>query len=209
MDLIEVDSINDLKNQENVINGEILQNHNSNIKEQYLEFINLGTNLLDNIEDQNILSIVLSEFLEYVHENITPVTNFEQYDIEGDSIEIGTKIYNFLCVDCYNTIIPNFLEIIQVSTFEEFETYYLKQLKGDSSFFKANFVKSIQTIKNNIQKLQKLDKTIKNDKNYQDLLEKYKFYVQLMNFGNVQNFLDNYFKPVFAKNESDIIWRIS
>jgi len=199
-------TMDELDNHSEAVFSEIFHNVNESIKKQYLEFTDLGNDLISEVENQHIKQIVLSEFLEYFHNNISPI---EDYTNNQDSVELGIKIYNFLCIDFYNTILPSFLESVNVSSFEEFESYYLNNLNGNDAYFKANFVRSIRTIRDNIDKLKGLDKSIGNDKNYQCLLKKYVYYVELMNFGHIDNFLENFFKPVLAKNESDIMWRIS
>jgi hypothetical protein len=210
-DLMEVDSIDQMNEinviQNNLIDVEVFNDINREIKKQYMEFQNLGTNLLNDIEDPKILDYVLTEFIDYVNNYITPIT--ELYSNKYDNLKLKLRVYSFICVDCYLTITPSFLETVNVFDYPSFESYYYNTLKGDSSFFKANFVKVIKNIKTNIEKLKTLDDNIKNDRNYRELLNKYNFYVQLMNFGNVENFLENYFKPMLIINENDIIWRIS
>ena len=187
-----------------------LDDLNNNIKNQYIEFNDLGIDLIENINNTQIVNIILEEFVDYVNEYITPVMNFKESEIFGtlNKTNLGLKLYNFLIIDCHITIIPNFLDINHISTFLEFERFYNISLKHDPSLFKANFIKSIQKILNNIQKLEKLDKTIKYDKNYKLLVKKYQFYIESINFGNIDNFLDNYFNPMLSKNIDDILIRI-
>ena len=211
MDLQEIDSIEHVNPEKlpNVINRDVFESYNDNLKQQYVEFINLGSNILENVEDELVMSLLLKEFLEHVHNHFSPILDYYENQLNTNFINLGKQIYEFFCVDCYTTIIPGFLENIKVINLEEFERYYSKKLNNTPAYFKGNFVKSIQNIEKNIQNLKSLDKNIKYDKNYQKLLSKYNFYVQLMNFGHIDNFLENYFKPVLAKNESDIVWRVS
>jgi len=210
-DLTEVDSIDQMSElsaiQNNLIDVEVFDQLNISIKNQYINFQNLGVDLLKNIKDPKILEYILNEFTQYVNDYITPITDI--YDNTYDNSTLKLRVYSFICIDCYLTITPSFLEAIKVFDYNSFESYYINVLKSDSSYFKANFVKIIKNIKTNIEKLKTLDESIKNDRNYQELLNKYTFYLQLMNFGNIENFLENYFKPMLSTNENDIIWRIS
>jgi len=209
-DLQEVESLEDLSpgNKIQYIDYNEFHSTNEIITNQYIEFENLGINLINDIKDKKIRKIVLSEFINHFHENISPIIDFQKTQIDGDEDKLGLKVYTFLCIDCYLTIIPKFLEGLNIYSINEFERYYYETLDADPSNFKANFVKSIQDLYKNIKNLESLDKTIKNDENYKKLVKKYEFYISLMNFGNINNFLNNYFRPVLSKNEVDIAWRI-
>lgn len=210
-ELAEVDSIDHISErdviQNNLVDVEEFESINLGIKDQYINFQNLGVNLLKNIKDPKISEYVSDEFLQYTNDYITPVTDF--YNNKYNNSLLKSRVYSFICIDCYLTIIPSFLEEIKVFDYNSFEKYYNNVLKSNSSFFKANFVRIIKDIKTNIEKLKTLDDSIKTDRNYKDLLDKYNFYVQLINFGDIEQFLENYFKPMFAANEDDIIWRLS
>lgn len=206
MHISEVDSIYDLNQKQKHFDFELFNNINAIIKDQYINLDNLGVNLLFDNEyeiEENILSPILNELLDYTHEFITPIFEFN-YDLE-----LGRMIYEFTCVDCYNTIIPAFLENINVYSYESFELYFKKKLKSNNNYFKANFVKSIQNILINIKKLEAFDDKIKDDENYKKLIDRYDYYVNLMNFGNTSGFLENYFLPILSKNEYDLISKIS
>jgi len=210
-DLQETESVENLSKRERdqLLDYDRYVSINEMLKNQYIEFEDLGTNLLSDIEDKQILNAVLTDFTDYFHNNISPIVEYQKSQIDGNTDQLGLKVYKFLCVDCYLTIIPKFLEELKIYSINDFERYYYETLDATPSSFKANFVRSIRDLYNNIKKLEKLDKTIKNDGNYKDLIRKYEFYIELMNFGNIDNFLNNYFRPVLSKNENDITWRIN
>jgi len=209
-DLQETESLEDLSNQDKsqILDYDKYESVNEMLKNQYIEFENLGINILEDVNNKQVINAVLSDFVDYFHNSISPIMDYQKSQINGDIEDIGLKVYKFLCIDCYLTIIPRFLDEQKLFTITEFERYYHDTLNLKSSNFKANFVKSIQDLYKNIKKLESLDKTIKNDENYKELIEKYKFYIDLMNFGNIDNFLNNYFRPVLLKNGKDMMWRI-
>lgn len=210
-DLQEIESIENLpkREQRNFLDYDKYYAVDEMLKNQYIEFENLGISVLDEVDDDEVIKRLMTEFAEYFHINISSIVNYEENELDGSIDKLGKKVYKFLCIDCYLTLIPRFLEELKIYTISEFDRYYYQTLNGNVDKFKANFVRSIQSMCKNIKQLEKLDKTIKNDSNYMELINKYEFYIKLMNFGNIENFLNNYFRPVLSKNENDIAWRIN
>jgi hypothetical protein len=204
MDFIETDSIYDLNPKQLHFDLDKYYQLNNTIKDQYINLNNLGVNFLSDDEyPDDVMSMVLNELLDYTHEHITPILEFEH------TIELGKTIYEFVCVDCFNTIVPAFLEANNLYSYDSFELYFNKKLKGNVNYFKANFAKAIQNIIINLRKLEVLDKKIINDSDYNNLLDRYEFYLNLINFGNSASFIENYFVPLLAKNEYEIISKIA
>lgn len=202
-------SIADLQNDNNLLDREELEVLNDQIKDQYINFNALGNNLLKNIENKLKLHI-LTELIEYVNNNYTAIINYDEAMISANKrIEVGTYIYNFFVVDCYNSLLPNYLNSINVTSIEQFDLYLKNVLENDATNFKTNFVKIIQAVVNTLTKLGGLDRKIVKDVNYQEIVRRYGFYIELINYGDTNNFLFNYVRPMLTKNLQDIVWRMS
>jgi hypothetical protein len=80
-------------------------------------------------------------------------------------------------------------------------------LGNDPAKFKASFATAINSVLERLQNLQKIRKAVIKDENYQFLMTKYKYYIELVNYGETNRFLENYIRPVLYKNFSEIIWR--
>lgn len=197
-----------IQNDPSLLDREYLENLNQLIQSQYISFNNLGINYLKNI-DYNYTIPIYEELLDYVNENYLSIVNYDDTIISSNKVyEIGSLVYNFICVDCYCTIIPKYLENINCFNIKDFEIYLSRKYKNDVSNFKTAFIKTIESILNPLIKLKGLDKSIEHDAKYINYVKKYAFYIELINYGDNNNFLFNYFKCVLQKNESDLIWRV-
>ena len=197
-----------LQNDNHIIDREVLENVDNKIKSQYINFDNLGQNLLNNIADKYKI-VIFQNLLNYVNSNYTAVINYDEAMISNKKlIEVGTYVYQFFVIDCYNTIIPNYLNSINCIDINQFDLYFKNTLNNDISNFKTSFIKIIIKIVDELLRLQNIDKTITKDKNYRELLNRYGFYTELVNYGESTGFIFNYFRPVFYKNQSEILWRI-
>lgn len=202
-------SIADLQNDNNILDREELEAVNNEIKDQYVNFNNLGQDILKSIENK-LKSHILGEMLEYVNNNYTAIINYDESMISVNKrIEVGTYVYKFFVVDCYNSLLPNYLNSINVSSIEQFDLYLKNVLDNDATNFKTNFIKVIQAVVNTLAKLGGLDRKIIKDANYQEIIRRYGFYIELINYGDTNDFLFNYIKPVLIKNMQDIVWRMS
>lgn len=214
IDLNAVESINhisptDINLERGIIDREVLLSLEDTIKNQYVEFNNLGQNLLKDIEFQ-YKDIILQNLLEVVTHNYTALINYDETLISiNKRIEVGTLVYEFFCIDCYNIIMPNFLNTSNIQSIESFDQFFKRTLKNDVTNFKTHIVRVVKSVVDELTKLQLLDKKILKDVNYQLLLKKYAFYIELVNFGDTGDLLFNYFKPVLSKNFADILWRIT
>lgn len=180
---------------------------NDSIKNQYIELNNIGTNLIKTINPIYYQSI-FDEMIEYISNTYTPIIVSDDIKISPiQSLEFGTIIYEFFIIDCL-TIIPNYMNSINKIDINEFDEYYSTILKNDQSNFKTSFIKTITSILDELLKFQKLDGSIINNIEYKNLLKKYTYYVELINFGSSENFLENYFRQILIKYSDDIRWRI-
>lgn len=202
--LLDAEKINN-----SLVDVDVIEADEEMVKKQYYELENLGTDLLKTIRDNDHKIEIVKDFIAYTNENYVSIVDYDQLIASHSKlIEIGDFLYKFIIIDCFNTIIPNYLEKIEAYNVEDFDLYFKNTLKNDSTKFKANFAKTINDIINKLLNLKKIDEKVSNDKNYKILLKRYGYYLELINFTDIDNFLQNYFRPVVAKNSSEINWRM-
>ena len=187
---------------QNKIDDIIFDQLNEIIKNQYINFNNLGSNLLDHITDP-YKQLILDDLITYYSENYSPLS------IElHNTTDLGLKLYSFICIDFYNTILPSFLEYNNFFSYIEFEKYINNRINNIENV-KINFIKIIQEIILKFNNLQKLDQFISKDEKFIELINKYDFYQILFNMVDIKQLLENYIMPMFIKNEEDTIWKIN
>ena len=192
----------DIKINDTKIDGVVLDQLNTIIKKQYINFENLGSNLLTHITNP-YKQLILDDLITFYNTNYSPLA------IElHNSTDLGLKLYSFICIDFYNTILPSFLEHNNLNSYNEFDAYLRIKMKYDMDSIKSKFSKIINDIILKFNNLEKLDKFISKDKNFIDIINKYTFYQLLFNMTDMQLFLENYIVPTFIKNEEDTIWKI-
>lgn len=190
-----------------IIDYDKLEELEDPIKTQYIEFESLGADLIRNIPDQ-YLQIIFRNLIEHVNENYTSVTEYDSIVVSPQKLlQVGHYVYSFICIDCPFNILPNYLNKIESATIEQFESYLKNRLENDPAKFKASFIQSINSVLEKLQNLQKLRKAISKDENYQFLVRRYTYYIELVNYGDTNRFLENYLKPVLYKNFGEIFWR--
>ena len=208
VDMNSIDSVDNLMIvPEDFINNEELEANEDIIKDQYINFNNLGIDLLSGI-DTNFTSDILGNMLDFVNETYLSITDYDSSIILPKKLlETGLLIYEFICVDCYNTIIPNFLNYINCTSLDNLESIIQNKFKNDYSLIKVNLVKIIKNIVDELLKLQRIDSSIQSDTMYQKLLFKYSYYMELIDFGDTEMLVNNYIKPLLNKNLDSILWR--
>lgn len=178
------------------------------IKDQYIDFNNMGINLIDNIDSQ-YKSNIYANMLDYINDNYMSIVDLDSSAILPQKLlETGNFIYNFLCVDFYNTILPNFLNHTNCNSLDGFDSLIQNKFRGDYSLVKANLVKIIKNVIDELMKLQRIDTSIQKDDMYQKLLFKFSYYMELADFGDTEKFVNNYIRPLLIKNMDQILWRI-
>ena len=208
IDLNDIDSIkNVMIVPQNFVNYEELEANEEVIKDQYINFNNLGVDLISNI-DRTFLPDIYANMLDFVNETYLSITDFDTSTVLPSKLmETGKIIYEFVCIDCYNTIVPNFLNHMNCSSLDNLDYLIQTKFKGDYSLVKANLVKIIKNITDELLNLQRIDSSVQTDVMYQKLLFKYSYYMELVDFGETGMFVNNYIKPLLTKNLDSILWR--
>lgn len=212
VDMNSIDVLNSSTNisfipDEEIIDYDRLDEIETPIKNQYIEFESLGADLIKNIPDK-YLQIIFRNLIEYVNENYTAVTEYDA--VVGSPhklLQVGRYVYSFICADCPFMILPNYLNKIEAATIDQFDSYLRNRLGSDPAKFKASFAQSINSVLDKLQSLQKLRRAVAKDENYQLLMTKYTYYIELVNYGDTSRFLESYLRPVLYKNFPEIIWR--
>lgn len=198
----------DIELDNHVIDREILNEFEEQLEEQYIDLENLGKNIIEDIPIKYKL-MLFEPMLEYINLNYTTLINLDQAKSSSNKlIEVGTYTYQFFCVDAFNTIIPHYLNHINCINIEQFDAYFNINLSSNPENFKRNFIKALSSVLSNLTNLSKLDKKVYYDKNYNNLVKRYGYYIELVNFGNSSDFLDNFFRPIIMKHQPDLLWRM-
>lgn len=216
--MIDVVDVDDPKN---ILNSEVHQELHQkelvdivedNVKKQYEKLENLGQNYLqmfeNELKDEDLVRI-LTNFVAYVDKNYLPIMDLDNLD--GDTerlLTAGSYIYNLICVDSYASLIPALMELVNVTSINEFDKLINTVYLETPGKFKENFLSTIQITIEQLLKLQKITPEVRNDKNYQKLLGKFYYYQELIEFGDGETFLQNFIRPVIAKYSSDFIWKL-
>ena len=179
---------------------------NENIQDQYINFNNLGVNLLQEIKEPQIKLNIIKDLIQYVNNEYTSVVNFESLFVR-DIEEIGCFTYEFFCIDCYNILFPKYIASINCSNRQEFENVINNQYNVESYKFKNSFILIIKSYLNQMFKLSKLDPKIKDDKQYNNMIKKFSYYIDLMEFGLSDKFINNYIFPLVNKHFEELYWR--
>jgi len=208
---IDLNDIDDIKNVAivplNYIDYLELEANEGVIIDQYENFNNMGIDLITNI-DKTFISDIYLNMLDYVNDNYMSIVDLDGSIILPQKLlETGNFVYNFICVDCYNTIIPNFLNYANCNSLESFDSLIQNKFRGDYSLVKANLVKIIKNIVDELLKLQRIDASVQTDVMYQKLLFKFSYYMELVDFGDTEMFTNNYIRPLLTKNIDSILWR--
>ena len=206
LDLTTIDSVNDnlsLKNSDLPLDYEDYISIRESVFDQIIEFENLGIDLLKDC-DTEIKRRILIELIEYVDENYIDIADIDNILISDLFIdEIGYYIYLFFAVDCFNSIFPNFIKLNRIESFDQFE----KKVNAKFDQLKNQILKSLKIIIEPLIKLQNIDPSIIKDIKYQAFFKRLTYHIDLIDYGDSRNFIQNFMIPVFRKNFNGLIWR--
>lgn len=191
------------------ISSEEIYESDDVIKNQYINFNNLGVNIVTSLQDK-IKMEIYSNILEYANDNYLSIVDYDACAILPQKrYDVGEKIYTLLCVDFFNTILPNFLNKNNCISIENFDSLFKHKYKNNFNTFKNNILKTIKSIIDGLLRLQEINPKVRDDLMYKKLLEKYTYYIELIDFGESERFITNYVRPVLSKNFESILWRLS
>jgi hypothetical protein len=212
LDLNTVDSVShisptDIATSE-YIDRDVLERVTNHIQSQYIDLDELGVDALKNIDSVYKL-VVYEDMLHYINANYLSIYNLEDTEISKNKLDkIGNLVYRFIVIDFYNEILPDFLNKIKVFNIEDFIIYYTASLRNDPSNIKTNLIKVISNKIKDLRRLEALYVSVANDHRYRSILERYGYYIELINFGDSSNFVENYLKRLLEKHEDEIIYRL-
>lgn len=216
--MIDLTDVDDPKNiLDPVVHQQLHQNElvdivESNIKKQYQQLENLGQNYLhmfDNELQDGDKYQILSNLVVYVNEHILSLVDLD--NLNGDkerTITAGTYIYELICVDTYASLIPALMELVGITSVDDFDKLINTVYLDTPGKFKTDFLSTIQMTIEQLLKLQQITPDVKNDKQYQKLLGKYYYFQEIIEFGDCDSFLHNFIRPIISKYSSDFIWKL-
>ncbi|MDX1700613.1 MAG: hypothetical protein R3250_08355 [Melioribacteraceae bacterium] len=177
------------------------------IEAQYKEFESLGADLSKEIP-QEYLRHIFARLIDYTNENYLSIIDYDTVVVSpSKTVEIGKLVYSFICVDNYFNILPNYLKRIECFTIDQFDKYFRNKLDNSPANFKASYISTIKQVVERLRNLQKLKANVNTDRNYINLMNKYTYYIELVNFGDSERFVYNYIRPILIKHFDDILWR--
>lgn len=183
-----------------------------NIEKQYKQFDNLGQNIItmftDELQDADKIKIY-ENLISHIDKAVVSV--IDRDDLNGDNERVliaGKYIYEFICVDNYASLIPALLELLNITSVDEFDHIINTKYTASPGKFKTDYLTVINTTIEQLLKLQNITPNVKFDTNYQQLLGKYYYYQQLIEYTDITLFLQNYIRPVLSKYASDFIWKL-
>lgn len=162
----------------------------------------LELNELDKID-------ILSDMISYVNKHLISIVNLD--DMNGDRerlLTAGSYIYEFICIDCYSSLIPALMEVLNITSVDDLDGLINLKYLGSPAKFKEDFLSTIQITIEQLKKLEAITPEIKKDKNYQRLLGKYFYYQEIVEYGDTTMFLQNFLRPVINKYSTDFIWKL-
>jgi len=176
------------------------------IFEQLRDFENLGVNLLDDIEESNIKNMLYRDIIEFTRDNYLNLAD-KDYILNDEQLKQTANIlYTFICVDCFNVVIPRILEQSDIQTQMQFDRLILNN-KEDHNYIKKQIVSNISGIVTSILKIQKFDIQIADDIKFKKFINTFGNYLELIDFSDCVLFTENYLKPILNKYFPQLLWR--
>ena len=168
---------------------------------------NLGQDMFKELDlEDTIKDRVLESIIYYVNENYLNLAD-KDYILNRTQLQNnGLLLYEFLCVDCFNIILPKFIDELKIQNIVQFDKLMSKK-QDDINFIKTQFIINISEIVKNLLKLQKLDHTISDDESYKALVYRFGNYLELIDFSDSGNLVENYIRPVLSKYFDQLLWR--
>ena len=216
-----IEDFNDVDDPKNILNAEIHQDLlekeilniiQNNIKKQYIDYENLGQNYL-HLFDESLTNIqkkeILIDLINYVHHQILPIVDYDNLEDNVERILLaGQYIYEFICVDFLASILPALMEKLNITSVSEFDDIINLKYINSPAKFKNDLLDVLRVVIEQLNKLQSITPDVKNDTNYQKLLGKYFYYQEIITYASLEMFLENFVRPILSKYETDLIWKL-
>ena len=188
------------------IDMEEYYNQRQIIFKQLQELDNLGVNLLKDIEEGKIKNKIYQDIIDYSRDNYLNIIDRDYIMNNAQLSQTANLIYQFLCVDGFNILVPRIIEHTNVQNIEQFDRLLFHN-KKDINYVKKQIINNLSDIVNNLLKLQKFDHVIAEDEHYKELINRFGNYLEMIDFSDCDTFLNNYLRPLLNKYFSQILWR--
>jgi hypothetical protein len=177
------------------------------IFDQLVDFNNLGQDMFKVLNmDDYIKHKILQDLIDYCRDNYLNLIDVDFIQNSTQLEKIGLGVYSFLCVDCFNMILPNLIDQLRIQNVAQFDRVIIK--KADNiNYIKTQLLTNISDVVNNLLKLQKIDHTISTDGSYKLLINRFGYYLELIDFSDSYKFVENYIRPVLNKYFDQLMWR--
>jgi hypothetical protein len=175
------------------------------ILKQLQDLDNLGVNLLKDIEEGKIKNKIYQDIIDYTKDNYLVIVNKDYMMNTEELSQTANIIYQFLCVDGFNVIIPRILEQTNIQSIEQFDRLLFHN-KNDQNYVKKHITNNLSSAINILLKLQQFAE-LTDDESYKELVNRFGNYLELIDFSDCEKFTDNYLRPVLNKYFAQILWR--
>ena len=188
------------------IDMEEYYNQKQIIFKQLQDLDNLGVNLLKDVEEGEIKNKIYKDIIDYSRDNYLNIMDRDYIMNNAQLSQTANLIYQFLCVDGFNILVPRIIEHTNVQNIEQFDRLLFHN-KKDINYVKKQIINNLSDIVNNLLKLQKFDHVIAEDEHYKELINRFGNYLEMIDFSDCDTFLNNYLRPLLNKYFSQILWR--
>jgi len=181
------------------------------IQQQYENFENLGENYFLTFPDlpSRYKVSILRNLIDYVDRHLMSIVDIDNLNDGNFRIETGGNyVYEFICVDNVASLIPALMESLSITSVDDLDELINIKYSNDPGKFKEDYLKVIQITIEQLLKLKTITPIVDKDHNYQKLLGKYYYYQELIDFCNIDEFLNQFIRPVISKYQSSLIWKL-
>jgi len=182
------------------------------LEDQVKNLNNLGINYLIDLSDNfDVINDQIKELLYYINDYYISIPFINQVENDRNLIQ---NVYEFLFVDMYTVILPNFVQITRYTDFSSLDQFIQLKYSDDKiDQLKNDLLDAIQIVINSLSKFKELLNEFNISEKITDItkiIHKYIYYVEVISKNSntsLKKFMKNYLIPVFTKYENDLIWR--
>ena len=182
------------------------------LEDQVKNLNNLGINYLIDLSDNfDVINDQIKELLYYINDYYISIPFINQVENDRNLIQ---NVYEFLFVDMYTVILPNFVQITRYTDFSSLDQFIQLKYSDDKiDQLKNDLLDAIQIVINSLSKFKELLNEFNISEKITDItkiIHKYIYYVEIISKNSntsLKKFMKNYLIPVFTKYENDLIWR--